>query len=73
MLPYAIALGVDTRFAKAFGAMHFPECNYLLVSRNDKRTAAEWALIVRKIADRMDKRQRRLELEKWLPLNVRFY
>jgi hypothetical protein len=73
MLPLAIALGVDTRFAKAFGKMHLPDCHYLLVARDDKRTAAEWALIVRKIADRMDKRQRRLELEKWLPLNVRFY
>ena len=73
MLPYAIALGVDKPFAKAFGKMPFPQCHYLLVSRNDKRTAEEWALVTRKIADRMDKRQRRLELEKWLPLNVRFY
>ena len=73
MLPYAIALGVDGKFAKAFGKMRLPECHYLLVSRNDKRSAAEWALLSRKIADRMDKRQRRLELEKWLPLNVRYY
>ena len=73
MLPLAIAFGVDGRFAKAFGKMHLPDCHYLAVSRNEKRTAAEWAVIVRKIADRMDKRQRRLELEKWLPLNVRFY
>ena len=73
MLPLAIALGVDTKFAKSFGKMPMPDCHYLLVARDDKRTAAEWALIVRKIADRMDKRQRRLELEKWLPLNVRFY
>ena len=73
MLPYAIALGVDTKFAKAFGNMAIPECHYLLVSRNEKRTAAEWALLVRKVADQMDKRQRRLELERWLPLNVRFY
>ena len=73
MLPLAIALGVDGKFAKAFGKMPMPNCPYLLVSRNDKRTAQEWALIVRKIADRMDKRQRRLELEKWLPINIRFY
>jgi hypothetical protein len=73
MLPLAIALGVDGRFAKAFGNMRLPDCHYLAVSRNDKRTAAEWAVIVRKIADRMDKRQRKLELEKWLPINVRFY
>ena len=73
MLPLAIALGVDTKFAKAFGNQPIPHCPYLLVSRNEKRTAAEWALLVRKVADQMDKRQRRLELEKWLPLNVRFY
>ena len=73
MLPLAIAFGVDGRFAKAFGKMPMPYCHYLSVSRNEKRTAAEWAVIVRKIADRMDKRQRRLELERWLPLNVRFY
>ena len=41
--------------------------------RQQSTRIAEWAVIVRKIADRMDKRQRRLELEKWLPLNVRFY
>ena len=73
MLPLAIALGVDGRFARAFGKMHIPHCHYMAVSRNEKRTAAEWALMVRKIADRMDKRQRKLELERWLPLNVRFY
>ena len=73
MLPYAIALGVDRKFAKAFGKMAMPDCHYLLVTRNDKRTAAEWAYMVRKIADQMDKRQRKLELEKWIPINIRFY
>ena len=73
MLPLAIALGVDGQFAKAFGNMPIPHCPYLLVAKNEKRTAAEWALLVRKVADQMDKRQRRLELERWLPLNVRFY
>ena len=73
MLPYAIALGVDKRFAKAFGKMPMPDCHYLLVTRNDKRTAAEWAFMVRKIADQMDKRQRKLQLEKWIPINIKFY
>ena len=73
MLPYAIALGVDKKFAKAFGKMPMADCHYLLVTRNDKRTAAEWAYMVRKIADQMDKRQRKLELEKWIPINIRFY
>ena len=73
MLPYAIALGVDKKFAKAFGKMPMADCHYLLVTRNDRRTAAEWAYMVRKIADQMDKRQRKLELEKWIPINIKFY
>ena len=73
MLPIAIALGVDTKFAKAFGKMIFPDCPYLLVTRNEKRTPTEWAYLIRKIADQMDKRQRKLELEKWIPINIKFY
>jgi len=73
MLPYAIALGVDGRFAKAFGKMRIPDCHYLLVTRNEKRTAVEWAYMVRKIADQMDARQRKMQLEKWIPINIKFY
>lgn len=71
MLPIAIALGVDTKFAKAFAKIRVPDCHYLLVARNEKRTASEWAYMIRKIADQMDKRQRRMEIEKWFPINVR--
>ena len=71
MLPYAIALGVDGKFAKAFTGIRIPECGYLLVRVNEKRSAEEWALLLRKIADRMDYRQRRMELERWIPINIR--
>ena len=70
MLPYAIALGVDTPFAKAFGDRQVPHCSYLQIRQNDKRTAKEWAYLVRKLADRMDDRQRKMELEKWIPLSL---
>jgi hypothetical protein len=70
MLPYAIALGVDTSFAKAFGDRQIPDCNYLMVRKNEKRSAKEWAYMVRKLADRMDEKQRRMELEKWIPLSL---
>ena len=70
MLPYAIALGVDTPFAKAFGNRSIPDCDYLSVRRNEKRTAAEWAFMVRKLADRMDSLQRKLELERWIPVGI---
>lgn len=68
MLPHAIALGVDTPFARAFGSRTIPECGYLNVRNNEKRSAKEWAYMVRKLADRMDSRQRKMELENWIPM-----
>ena len=47
-----------------------PDCNYLMVRKNEKRSAKEWAYMVRKLADRMDEKQRRMELEKWIPLSL---
>lgn len=70
MLPYAIALGVDTPFAKAFGNRKIPDCTYLAVRKNEKRSAVEWAYMVRKLADRMDSLQRKMELETWIPVSL---
>ena len=71
MLPYAIAMGVDTRFAKNFGAQKMPQCPYFAAREDRKRTAAEWALMLRKTADRMDARQRKMQLEQWLLPSMR--
>ena len=71
VLPYAIALGVDTRFAKLVGDEKMSHCTYLVSREDRKRTAAEWALLLRKTADRMDARQRRMQLEKWLRIPTR--
>lgn len=71
MLPYAIALGVDTSFARQFGNMKLPNCSYLTARQDRRRTAAEWALLLRKTADKMDTRQRKMELGKWVPINLR--
>lgn len=71
MLPYAIAMGVDTRFAKLFGDQKMDHCSYFVASEGRMRTAPEWALLLRKTADRMDARQRRMQLEKWLLVSRR--
>ena len=71
MLPYAIAMGVDTRFAKLFGDRKMSHCTYLVTKENRRRTAAEWALLLRKTADRMDALQRKMQLEKWLMVTSR--
>ena len=71
MLPYAIAMGVDTKFAKLFGDEKLPHCSYFVTKDSRGRTAAEWALLLRKTADRMDARQRKMQLEKWLLVSRR--
>ncbi len=71
MLPYAIALGVDGPFARSFGGRKLPPCPYLTARENEKRSPQEWALLLRKTADRMDDRQRKMELEQWIPIGIR--
>lgn len=70
LLPYAIALGVDTQFARRFGNIPVSGCAYMTVRQDRRRTAAEWALLLRKAADRMDFLQRRLALSHWLPISI---
>lgn len=67
MMPFAIALGVDRSFAKRFGKRDVGHCTYLAARQDRRRDAVEWALLMRKTADRMDRRQRRMLLRKWFP------
>ena len=67
MMPFAIALGVDRKFAKRFGRRNVGHCTYVSARQDRRRDAAEWALLLRKTADRMDHRQRRMLLHKWFP------
>ena len=46
---------------------------YMITREDRKRTAAEWALLLRKTADRMDALQRRMQLEKLLMVSSRRY
>ena len=70
MMPYAIALGVDTAFARRFQGVNLPQCAYLSARQDRRRSPEEWALLLRKTADKMDKRQRKMQLEKWMPLVI---
>ena len=71
MLPDAIDMGVDKRFAKLFGDQKMPQCPYFSAREDRRRTAAEWALMLRKTADRIDARQRKMQLEKLLLISRR--
>ena len=67
MMPFAIALGVDKKFAKRFGKRNVGHCTYISARQDRRRDAVEWALVLHKTADRMDRRQRRMLLHKWFP------
>ena len=67
MMPFALALGVDRSFAKRFGKRNVGHCTYMAARQDRRRDAVEWALLLRKTADRMDRRQRRMLLHKWFP------
>ena len=67
MMPFAIALGVDSKFAKRFGKRNVGHCTYMAARQDRRRDAVEWALLMRKTADRMDRHQRKMLLRKWFP------
>ena len=63
-MPYALALGVEKKFARRFGKVFLPECSYLELPEEQERTPVQWAAILRRTADQLNRRQRRLEWEK---------
>lgn len=60
MAPYALALGLDRKFARSFGKTPLPENSYLDVGTNRPMTASQWAAELRYAADILNKRQKRL-------------
>ena len=71
MAPYAVALGVIQPFAKCFAGKKLSPCPYLMCGIESRRTASDWAAILADTADRMDARQRRMQVEKWSAIRFR--
>ena len=66
LMPYALALGVEKRFARRFGKVTVAECSYLTAPIRGELTPAQWAGLLRQVADRLNRRQRRLKYEQLL-------
>ena len=62
LAPYALALGVDRRFARRFGKTELVEKSSL-ICKEPPVTAAQWAATLRQIADLLNARQKRLPYE----------
>jgi len=66
LAPWALALGVDRTFAERFGNIRLPQCSYLATDMDGHLTAREWALLLRDTVNALDRRQKRLPLDKLL-------
>jgi len=64
MIPYALALGVDKRFAAHFGRQKLSPCPWLITGKEGYMTAAEWTAILRHTVSVLDERQKRLPFER---------
>lgn len=70
MLPYALALGVARPFARQFGNMEITPCTYLVTRQDRRRTAQEWAMLLHNTAEKMDKKQKKLQLKQWTLISL---
>ena len=56
MMPYAMALGVDRRFAKRFGNMPVEQCPYITVGADSTLRASQWRGLMRRVLMGMNTR-----------------
>lgn len=63
LMPYALALGVERKFARRFGKVTLSPCDYLMIPGTAEMTPSQWAVLMRQVADYLNRRQRQLELE----------
>lgn len=73
LAPYALALGVIKPFATAFGRRKLDQCPYLMTRVHGKRTAEEWGRLMAEAADMLDAKSRRMQIEKWVPVQIRVH
>ena len=72
LAPYALALGVIMPFARNFGSIKLEPCPYIVSKVTGKHTAEEWAEVIAEAADMVDRRYRRMEIEKWTAIRLKF-
>lgn len=66
MMPYAMALGVDKRFAKQFGKLPIEQCPYLSTGADSTLRASQWQNLMRRTISAMNTRGQASFLERLL-------
>lgn len=70
LAPYALALGVLKPFGRVFGRRKLEPCPYLITASQGNGTGEEWAKRMIEVADRMDAKARRMQVEKLIPVEL---
>lgn len=65
LAPYALALGLDRRFARRYDRIKLQECNYLIAGNRRHMSASEWARVLRSVVEILDTKAKRLPLERF--------
>lgn len=68
LAPYAIALGMDKRFASRFGKMPLDACPYLLAPVSGRLTATQWSEVLHRVLRLMNGKHNRLAFDNVLSL-----
>ena len=71
LLPYAMALGVESAFARRFGSQKIPPCPYFSCGVGSSLTAEDWTRFFRETAMILDERWHREELEQYAAIWLR--
>jgi hypothetical protein len=66
LYPYALALGVEKAFCKAFGRISLGECPYVTGGPGEGKTAGTWSQVLLTMASATESRAKRLPLERFL-------
>ena len=72
MIPYAMALGIDKRFAKAFGRKKLEQCPYFVCGIKNKMNAADCNRFLHEAMEILDFRQRSMLIENLLSPRIHY-
>ncbi len=68
MMPYTLALGADSAFAKRFGKLPIGQCPYILTGTDSTLRASQWCSLMRRVLKGMNTQPEQSRLEKLIAL-----
>lgn len=71
MIPHAMALGVEKKFAINYGKKKLHPCPYLVTARQSRHNALQWAMTMKDVAKILDSRKNQMKWEQFAIVKVK--